>query len=217
MNDRDYPYAANAQLRALVDRVVEHNIASVFAPPGDSDRHLLSLFTLALASRAKTYVELGVRRGTTTTPILAAAALNGGRLVSVDIQPTSFVAPPELAGHWEFVQSDAVEFLEGWDRGKMDFVYLDDWHAYRHVKKELELLDPHVGPSSVILVHDLMYGGTEPFYHCDLTLRTGQWAEGGPYRAVAELDPNFWEWATLPWNNGLTLLRKKYSSRYHSR
>jgi hypothetical protein len=92
---------------------------------------------------------------------------------------------------------------------------VDDWHSYRHVKKQLELLDKLVGPSSIILLHDLMYGNTEPFYHADLTLTHGQWAEGGPYRAVAELDPQFWEWSTLPWNNGLTILRKKYSNKYH--
>ena len=81
----------------------------------------------------------------------------------------------------------------------------------------LEIADRLVGPSSVILLHDLMWGNHDPFYRCDLTLKSGQWANGGPYRAVSELDPQFWEWATLPWNNGLTLLRKKYSTRYHSR
>jgi hypothetical protein len=50
--------------------------------------------------------------------------------------------------------------------------------------------------------------------HSDLTLNTGQWAKGGPYRAVAELDPQFWEFSTLPYNNGLTILRKKYSNKF---
>ena len=99
----------------------------------------------------------------------------------------------------------------------IDFAYLDDWHAYDHVKQELELLDPLVVPSSIILAHDLMYGHTEPFYHSDLLVKKGQWAEGGPYRAIAELDTNFWEFSTLPWSNGLTILRKKYSSLYHKR
>jgi hypothetical protein len=62
-----------------------------------------------------------------------------------------------------------------------------------------------------------MYGSTQPFYHSDLTIKNGQWANGGPYRAIGELDLNFWEWSTLPWNNGLTILRKKYSSKYHSK
>lgn len=198
-------------------RVLGEIIEGVLNPQGDSDQHLLTLFAVGLAARGKIYLELGVRQGRTTLPLLTAAALNDGKLISVDIRPTEFVPPEELSPFWEFVQSDALAFLEEWNRGKIDLVYLDDWHAYRHVKRELELLDPHVGPSSVILVHDLMYGGTEPFYHTDLSLREGQWAEGGPYRAVAELDPNFWEFATLPWNNGLTLLRKKYSSKYYRR
>lgn len=202
---------------ALLRRVLGEIIERVFNPQGDSDQHLVTLFAVGLAARGKTYLELGVRQGRTTLPLLTAAAMNGGKLVSVDIRPTAFVPPEELAPFWEFVRKDALAFLEEWNRGKIDVVYLDDWHAYPHVKRELELLDPHVGPSSVILVHDLMYGGTEPFYHTDLSLREGQWAEGGPYRAVAELDPNFWEFATLPWNNGLTLLRKKYSSKYHRR
>ena len=37
-----------------------------------------------------------------------------------------------------------------------------------------------------------------------------EWANGGPYRAVKELDSNKWEYVTIPVNNGLTILRKKY-------
>jgi hypothetical protein len=182
---------------------------------GDSDRHILPLFAIALASKGTCFVELGVRDGTTTLPLLLAAALNGGRLISVDRQPTSFDCPAEYESHWQFVQADAVEFLQTWDTShKVDIVYIDDWHAYSHVAKELEYVDRMVGPSSIVLVHDLMYG-TEPFYHTDMALKHGQWADGGPYRAVAELPDQFWEWSTLPWSNGLTILRKKYSRKYH--
>ena len=100
---------------------------------------------------------------------------------------------------------------------KIDVAFVDDWHSYPHVKRQLELLDELVSPSSIILMHDLMYGNTDPFYHVDLSHHEGQWASGGPYRAVAELNPQFWEWSTLPWNNGLTILRKKYSNKYHRR
>ena len=80
---------------------------------------------------------------------------------------------------------------------------------------ELEILDKKVSPSSILLLHDLMYGESCPFYHCDLTPCAGsQWNNGGPYRAVAELNHQFWEFSTLPWNNGLTILRKKYSNKY---
>jgi len=193
-------------------------VDTVLFGTGDSDRHAMTLFSIALASKGKFFVELGVRSGTTTLPLLEAAKANGGKLYSVDIEDTAFVCPGGCEKHWEFKKSDAVSFLENWNpEDKIDVLYIDDWHSYEHVKKELEIADRLVGPSSVILLHDLMWGNHDPFYRCDLTLKSGQWANGGPYRAVSELDPQFWEWATLPWNNGLTLLRKKYSTRYHSR
>jgi len=185
---------------------------------GDSDGHLLTLFSLGVSSKAKTILELGVRGGATTLPLLAAAHKNGGHLYSVDIEAADFEVPESLQSSWTFTKTDSIDYLRNWNpEVKIDFAYLDDWHAYDHVKQELELLDPLVGPSSIILAHDLMYGHTEPFYHSDLMLKEGQWAEGGPYRAIAELDTNFWEFSTLPWSNGLTILRKKYSSLYHNR
>lgn len=183
---------------------------------GDSDRHIMTLFSIALASKSKVMIELGVRGGDTTLPLLEAAKINDAILYSVDINDVDFDVRDDLKQHWRFIKSDAIEFLKSWDKNKtVGFIYVDDWHSYEHVKNELEIIDSMVSPSSVVLLHDLMYGGTTPFYHVDLTNSGGaQWANGGPYRAVAELNPQFWEFSTLPWNNGLTLLRKKYSSKF---
>jgi len=178
-------------------------------PRGDSDQHVLTLFAIALACKGKTYIELGVKNGKTTAPLLAAAVLNGGQLISVDIRDTPFRAGGAPAGHWQFVKSDVLLFLDQWS-GPMDFVFIDDWHSYAHVKVELELIANYVSPLSVILLHDTMYYNYQPYYHSEPDLpRDDQWGEGGPYRAVAELDPVKWEWATLPWGHGLTLLRRK--------
>lgn len=197
-------------MNEFLEKIVDKTINGC----GDSDRHLISLFSIALASKGKNYVELGVREGHTTEPLYYASKLNNGHLWSVDIQyPTKFKPEDDS---YTFVKSCSIEFLNNWPKyKKIDFIYIDDWHSYSHVKKELEYIDQYVGPSSIIVLHDLMYGNTEPFYHSDLTLKDGQWAEGGPYRAISELDPQFWEWSTLPWNNGLTILRKKYSNKYH--
>ena len=182
----------------------------------DSDRHLVSIFSMALASRGKVFVELGVREGHTTEPLYEAAKLNKGHLWSVDLNDPTKFKPNN--GNYTFIKQDSIKFLEQWPKDKkIDVAFVDDWHSYSHVKRQLELLDELVGPSSIILLHDLMYGNTDPFYHVDLTHHEGQWASGGPYRAVAELNPQFWEWSTLPWNNGLTILRKKYSNKYHRR
>ena len=182
---------------------------------GDSDKHLASIFGIAIGHGGKNFLELGVRQGGTTLPLLSAAYLNGGHLTSIDLNQTTFEPDQKYSQNWTFKQSDAIDFLQSCGPStKFDLVYLDDWHSYDHVKKELSLLDPLVTPGSVILVHDLMYGKTAPYYHSDLAVKRGQWANGGPYRAVCELDDNFWEFSTLPYNNGLTILRKKYSSLY---
>jgi len=205
--------------------MIEEYIDKTLNGKGDSDQHLMTLFSIALACRGKNYIELGVRTGTTTKPILDAVIRNGGFLHSVDIGPSPFSGKNQniCNSFHSYYQMDAIEYLlqiESWiEKGyeRPSFVYIDDWHSYDHVKKELEILDRIVSPSTIILIHDLMYGNTQPFYHTDLTLKDGQWANGGPYRAVAELNPQFWEFSTLPWNNGLTILRKKYSNKYAQR
>lgn len=193
--------------------MIEELIQKTLTGNGDSDRHLMTLFSIALSTKGKTFVELGVRGGDTTLPILYAAKLCGGNLHSVDINKTDFTPDKNLSKNWNFHCMDSVEFLENFNED-IDFIYIDDWHSYDHVKKQLEILDTKISPSTIILLHDLMYGETCPFYHTDLTMKDGQWANGGPYRAVAELNSQFWEFSTIPVNNGLTLLRKKYSNKY---
>jgi predicted O-methyltransferase YrrM len=198
----------------MIDKLINKTLLG----NGDSDSHLLTLFSLALTTKGKTFIELGVRGGTTTEPLLNAAKLTGAKLYSVDINETSYKPIKELENHWEFVKKDSIEFLSNWDsNNNIDIVYIDDWHSYEHVKKELEILDTIVSPKTIILLHDLMYGETCPFYHTDLLVKDGQWGNGGPYRAVAELNPQFWEFSTIPYNNGLTILRKKYSSKYKNK
>jgi len=181
----------------------------------DSDKHLMLLYSLVIGSGAKTIIELGVRGGDTTLPLVLGAKETGGIVYSVDNKKISFSLPEELQEYNKFYLQDAISFLESWDiNNNIDLILIDDWHAYEHVKRELEILDTLVSPKTVILLHDLMYGDTCPFYHTDLTEKEGQWANGGPYRAVAELNTQFWEFSTLPWGNGMTILRKKYSNKY---
>jgi len=194
--------------------MINEYIKTALTGSNDSDRHLMVLFSIALATKGKNFIELGVRSGNTTGPLKMAAQLNHGKLHSVDIDKNPFKLSKD--DNWEYYENDAVEFLENWEKNKNpspDFVYVDDWHSYDHVKKELDILDRIVTPSTIIILHDAMYGNTCPYYHSDITLKDGQWANGGPYRAIAELNPQFWEFSTLPWSHGLTILRKKYSNR----
>lgn len=178
---------------------------------GDSDKHLLTFFGIALNINARRILELGVRNGNSTSPWILAAMEIDGYVDSVDIEATQWQCPELFQHLWTFTQSDAIEFLEKCvaENRQYDLIYIDDWHAYAHVKRELELIEHMITPSGVILIHDTMYSNTQPDYHMEINTTDAQWLEGGPYRAVAELDPEIWEWATIPANHGMTLLRKK--------
>lgn len=179
----------------------------------DSDAHLVALLGISLSLKAKGILELGVRDGDTTLPLLYSAYLNRGSLCSIDIKPTAFVPPPELDKYWTFIESDAISCLEDMvkENMKFDLVFVDDWHSYEHVYRELELIDHLTTPSSVIILHDLMYGNHQPNYYGDWNDK-GEFANGGPFRAVDEFvnpEDGGWEYATIPSSHGLTILRKK--------
>ena len=176
--------------------------------PGDSDWHLMTLFSIVLQIKAKNILELGVRWGTTTEPLVAAAYLLGSKVTSVDISPTQWTCPNELKENYKFIQCDAIEFLKSKADLYYDIVYIDDWHAYEHVKTELELIENITDCNSIIILHDLMSQGAAPNYFLSINW-TKEWANGGPYRAVKELNLEKWEWMTIPVNYGFTLLRKK--------
>ena len=176
-----------------------------------SDKHLMTMFSIALQIRAKNILELGTCSGRTAEPFLLAAQVNEGKFTTIDIGAIreGWTCPEHLKSYFEFVQIDAIEYLEQCvsENKKFDLVYVDDFHSYPHVKRELELIDRLVTPSSIVLLHDLMYDVSEPDYNS--RGENGEFAEGGPYRAVSELDSSVWEWSTLPVDNGLTILRKK--------
>lgn len=177
---------------------------------GDSDRHVLTLFSIALQMQARKILELGSRTGTTTLPFVLAAKELGGIVDSVDKEALVLRAD-EFTDHWRFHHSDTIQWLQQQvsTGAKYDIVYIDDWHSYDHVKRELELVAQLITPSSLVIMHDLMYADAQPCYRSDANSQDPQWHGGGPYRAVAELDAQTWEWATIPVNNGLTVLRQR--------
>jgi predicted O-methyltransferase YrrM len=175
---------------------------------GDSDWHLMTLFALVLQTRAKNILELGVRYGNTSLPLTMGAYITGGTVEAIDIDPTEWDIPEMLKPHYEFHQCDAIEYLQTANK-IYDIIYIDDWHTYSHVKTELDLIDRLSDEKTLILLHDLMGNNCTPNYFQPLSLRGTEWDEGGPFRAVNELNPDKWEWMTIPVNNGLTLLRKR--------
>lgn len=177
--------------------------------PDTHIEHSMTFLSIALQIKAKKILELGTREGGSTYPFLVASKILGGSLTSIDIETPGYEAPEDLKPYWNFIKSDALEFLDS-NTERFDLIYVDDWHSYPHVKKELEYIDKISDKSTIILLHDLMGMSSHPYYFYPKDAPdTSEWAKGGPFRAVAELDFNKWEWATIPVSHGLTILRKR--------
>lgn len=180
---------------------------------GDSDSHLLLFYSLVLSLKAKNILELGVRNGDSTLPLLLAAQKTGGFVNSVDIVPTSFKPPQELKELWKFHCSDAIGYLKTLNY-ELDLVFIDDWHDGFHVYNEVKLIEPWISNKTIILLHDTMHSGSHPNYRTDppdYDTNGKHFGHGGPYGGLLKLvseAPNKWEYSTVPSCHGLTILRK---------
>jgi hypothetical protein len=184
----------------------------------DIDEHLLTLFALTLSMKPHRVIELGVRSARSSYAFLAACYFLGAKLTSVDIndREPSLHFPSEWEANWNFIKKDAIQFLEEdagalWDTSG-NIIYVDDWHAGDHVEKEILLIEKFVTPKDLIILHDLMYGNSQPYYRSVTSPNDKQWDKGGPYAPISQLDLGIWEYVTIPRCHGLTLLRKKAST-----
>jgi len=187
---------------------------------GDIDEHLMTLFSLSISMKPCLILELGVRTARSTLPFLCACDIIDSKLISVDIDPVvpDFQFPDHWKQRWQFHQKDAIKFLEEdleevlqetSNSSRSRIFYIDDWHSYEHVKREIELISKYATPNDLFLLHDLMYYNSQPQYRSVQDSKDKQWDHGGPYRAIAELDLDEWEYSTIPRCNGMTILRKK--------
>lgn len=107
------------------------------------------------AQRGVCALELGVRSGESTAALLAAAEAHGGHLWSVDIEHPN--VPEHWWGNpsWTFIEGDDLDHLVS-DRcpTKLDLLFIDTSHRYRHTRDELTLYGERVRSGGVILLHD---------------------------------------------------------------
>jgi predicted O-methyltransferase YrrM len=190
--------------------MIPHLINETLNGTGDSSQHTMALFGLALTLKAKNILELGVRAGLTTLPLLHSTLYTGGHLTSIDIEENAAIRQlhNNNSSNWDYIISEAQHYLKNLPQDKIfDLVLIDDWHDGDHLFEEIKLIEPHITPSSLILIHDCMCYNTQPSYHVYLD-KEGEFANGGPYGAVQRLDREIWEYSTIPVNNGMTILRK---------
>lgn len=117
----------------------------------------LYMYERAREKKAPVILELGTRRGISTTMFLQACQENGGRLFSVDIEDFSDVSnDPD----WTFIQSDSSD-VEGIVakhaalKDGIDILLIDSLHKRTHVEKELYGWSKYMKKNSFIFFDDV--------------------------------------------------------------
>jgi cephalosporin hydroxylase len=130
-----------------------------FNKDNDIVDHLPTLFFECNATAPKLIVELGTRGGVSTQTLIACAKAHDAAMVSVDIDNCSHIAE---YSKWNFVHSDdlkfAKEFAE-WCRSKeletkIDFLFIDTSHVYKHTVAEMAAWFPYLGEKCRVAFHD---------------------------------------------------------------
>lgn len=161
----------------------------------DISEHLITLYGLAVAVKAKTILEIGA--GQSTFVLLIAAVKNKGDLYSIDLTKESrnrlFPEAPDINNEpkYHFIQGDSQ--LVEWDK-EIDFLFIDSGHSYDLTMAELKKFTPFIKEGGFILMHD-----TGEFNNVFIDCR----------RAMLDfLNIVKWEYRTLNNQNGLTIIRK---------
>lgn len=156
--------------------------------------------------------EIGVHRGFFSDVILTNTNLS--MLVSIDLWNDQYdfnQAYTTLKKHGRrstMLRQNSLVAAQMFSDDFFDFIYIDSWHIYKHIKREIELYWPKLKSGGILAGHDYVDGWTDQ--------RTDIFHPYGVIQAVDEfskrenqtihlLDPNWPSWWTIK-NRDISLL-----------
>lgn len=190
----------------------------------DINEHLETIFNETVKLQPKLIVELGVRGGESTFVFERAASMSNSNLLSVDIEDIDFKSD---YAKWQFYKGDDIELGKNFvkfakENGlpeKIDVLFIDTSHEYKHTVDEINVWFPHLSENSIVMFHDTNISPI--FKRKDGTIGGGWNNKRGVIKAIEEhLETTFNEKQPFektvkkftishnPYCNGMTILRK---------
>ena len=163
----------------------------------DIKEHILTLYSLAVVSKAKVLLEIG--SGQSTSALTAAANENEAEFYSIDLGVSSNLRLfPEGEGvlekepRYHSIVGNSMEVT--WDK-PVDFFFLDSGHTYDLTLAELRKYAPFVKEGGWIVCHDTGEFHNEAFADCRRAM-------------LVFLNEVGWKFRTMNCQSGLTIIRK---------
>ena len=127
-------------------------LLEAFEAEGSLNKHLLTLYSLAVGVKAQVIAEIGI--GRSTKALRLAASNTGGKLLSCDADEERFSYLLEKqTPNWSLFLGPSEAFLRTIHE-PIDFALHDGAHDYYQVKLDLELLLTKMRTFGLICVHD---------------------------------------------------------------
>ena len=123
--------------------------------PSDLMEHLKTIYLESVAMSPKLIVELGVRWGTSTFVFERVAKICNAKLVSIDIAPCANACNWD---EWVFIRGNDIEIAKEWQYGKIDVLFVDTSHLYKHTKQEIKYFFPLLNKHALVMFHDINCG-----------------------------------------------------------
>lgn len=180
--------------------------------PSDINEHLETL--KKYAEECDVIVEMGVRQIVSTWAFLAGQPK---KLTSLDLYNPSHFGGNLQEVHdavsfsdidFEFIEHDSLTY----NITSCDLLFLDTWHCYLQLKKELTR--HHSNVKKYIILHDTVsFANVDEFSHDQMGIRNESETNlpKGLWPAVEEFlyhNKNWVLWEKKPNNNGLTVLKR---------
>ena len=164
-------------------------------PPYETFQHVTFLEFMASWIKPERYLELGCRSGTSLIPISKYCK----SVIGVDMNPPSYNVPPNAK--IEVCATDSY-FENTDDTIEYDMVFIDADHSYEQSLKDFMNVKDRVIEDGFVFMHD-----TYPY---DIWMTSEDWS-GTTWKAAKWIKNNLgneWEVLTLPFNPGVTILKK---------
>lgn len=124
----------------------------------DIQDHMVRLHHEVIMNLYTVAIELGVRKGNSTSALLSAMVATDGVLWSCDIDPPDVPEDWLTNPSWRFRRGDSVspETL-AWMPKSANLVFIDTSHTYDQTLAELRAYVPRVSGGGVVLCHDTQW------------------------------------------------------------
>lgn len=152
---------------------------------------LLQFFAIWL--KCENYLELGVRHGETFYKVQRLCK----KATGVDIAPT--IHEPNI------IETSTDEYISKLTTEQFDMVFIDAYHEKSQVLKDFWGIAPYVIDDGFIFLHDT--------YPCDERMTSPEYTHNCWEAALELKQQDEWEILTLPFNPGLTILKKTPKNR----